>query len=259
MDPDRTLTFLTRYFGWVFAPWAIVAGAALIVSALVLWLVRFDEFARRLPEEAAQWNVSDLSSFALILASLKVLHELGHGISCKRAGGEVRELGVLFLVFTPCLYCNVSDAWLLPSRWQRMAISAAGMWVEVVLASACVWLWWGSTPGWFHSTCLQIVFISGVSTLLFNANPLLRYDGYFLLSDLCGVANLQQRSFQELSRRVRRAIGLASDPPAVDLPRSQRRWLALYALAAFLYRCSMIVAILWLLDRWLEPQGLRLL
>lgn len=259
IDPDRALTYLTRTCGWMFAPWAIVAGAVLILSAIVLWLVRFEEFARRLPEEVAQWSVGDLMSFAVVLGGLKVLHELGHGISCKRAGGEVRELGVLFLVFTPCLYCNVSDAWLLPSRWQRMAISAAGMWVEMLIAAACVWLWWGSIPGWFHAFCLQIVFISGVSTLLFNMNPLLRYDGYFLLADLCGIANLQQRASQELSRRVRDAIGLASDPPAFDLTRTQRRWLAVYALFSFLYRCSMVVAILWVIDRWLEPQGLRLL
>jgi len=87
-------------------------------------------------------------------------------------------MGIMVLVLTPCLYCNVSDSWMLPSKWQRAAIGAAGIYVEVVLASVCTFLWFFSQPGLFHNLCLNVVFISSVSTIVFNANPLLRYDGY---------------------------------------------------------------------------------
>ena len=77
----------------------------------------------------------------------KILHEFGHGLSCKHFGGECHEIGVMFLVLTPCLYCNVSDSWMLPNRWHRAAIGAAGMYVELVLASICTFIWWFTEPG----------------------------------------------------------------------------------------------------------------
>ena len=82
-------------------------------------------------------------------------------------------MGVMFLVLTPCLYCNVSDSWMLPNRWHRAAIGAAGMYVEVVLASICTFIWWFSEPGWLNYFCLNVMFVSSVSTIMFNANPLL--------------------------------------------------------------------------------------
>ena len=81
------------------------------------------------------------------LAVTKVIHEFGHGLTCKHFGGECHEMGVMFLVLTPCLYCNVSDSWMLPNKWQRASIGAAGMYVEIVIASICTFLWWFSEPG----------------------------------------------------------------------------------------------------------------
>lgn len=258
IDPDRVLTGLTRRLGWVFGPAALVVGLGFLVATVLFFGLRWGELTARLPEELAAWRVTDVFSLALVMAVLKIVHELGHGVACKRVGGEVRELGVLLLVFTPCLYCNVSDAWLIPSRRSRILISAAGMWVESLVACVALWLWWFSQPGWFHTLCLQAVFIGLVSTLLFNLNPLLRYDGYFILSDAWGIPNLQQRAQRELGRRLRWCFGLAHAPsPAEEYP-GRGRWLALYAALAIVYRLMMICGILWLLDRWLEPQGLRM-
>ncbi len=94
-------------------------------------------------------------------------------MSCKHFGGECHEIGVMFLVLTPCLYCNVSDSWMLPNRWHRAAIGAAGMYVELVLASICTFIWWFTEPGPLNYICLNVMFISSVSTIMFNANPLL--------------------------------------------------------------------------------------
>jgi putative peptide zinc metalloprotease protein len=250
VDPDRWLSRWTPWLEWIFAPSFVAVGITLILSALGLWLTHATEFAHRWPEELAQWTVTDLWSLAVVLAGVKVLHELGHATACKRYGGEVHELGVMLLVFTPCLYCNVSDAWLLPSRWRRMVISAAGMWVEVVLAAACAWLWWLSEPGWFHGLCLQVVMICGVSTLVFNLNPLLRYDGYFILSDFCDLPNLAQEAGRELRESV---WALLTGEPRTS---QSRRWLRLYGAASLAYRLLVLAAILWGVHRWLEPQGL---
>ncbi len=133
-----------------------------------------------------------------VVGGLKILHEFGHGVACRRFEWESQTIGAAFLVFSPCLYCDVSDSWMLARRGHRMAVSAAGMYVELLIAPVALWLWWFSVPGLFHSGCLQIVLVGSVSTLLFNANPLLRYDGYYLLQDLFGVPNLQSRSQQAM-------------------------------------------------------------
>jgi putative peptide zinc metalloprotease protein len=258
VDPDRWLSRLLPWCGGIFSPTAAVLGGLLILSALLLWLTHAAEFAHRWPEEVAQWTVTDLASLALVLAGVKVLHELGHGLACKRFGGEVHELGMMLLVFTPCLYCNVSDAWLLPSRWRRIVISAAGMWVEAVLASLAAWLWWLSEPGWFHGLCLQVIFICGLSTLVFNLNPLLRYDGYFILSDLWDVPNLAQQASAELRRTVWRWL-TGEELPAPPATTGMRFWLAAYAAASLVYRLLVLAVILWAVYHWLEPQGLGVL
>ena len=128
------------------------------------------------------------------------MHEFGHGLSCKHFGGECHEIGVMLLVFTPCLYCNVSDSWMLPNKWHRAAIGAAGMYVELVLASIATFVWWFSQPGPFNYICLSVMFICSVSTVMFNANPLLRYDGYYILSDFLEIPNLRQKASTILNR-----------------------------------------------------------
>ena len=156
--------------------------------------VQFQAVRARLPEFHAFFCLDNLVWFLLAIAVSKALHELGHGLVCKHFGGECHELGLMLLVFTPCLYVNVSDAWLLPNKWHRIAISAAGMAVEVLLAAVCTFIWWFSEPGMLNYLCLNVMFISSVSTLVFNANPLLRYDGYYILSDLMEVPNLRQKA-----------------------------------------------------------------
>ena len=102
-------------------------------------------------------------------------------------------MGVMILVLTPCLYCNVSDSWMLPNKWHRAFIGAAGMYVELILASICTYLWWNTYPGLFNRLCLDVMFVCSISTVIFNANPLLRYDGYYILSDITEIPNFRQK------------------------------------------------------------------
>jgi putative peptide zinc metalloprotease protein len=142
----------------------------------------------------------------------------------KHFGGERYEIGVMMLVLTPCLYCNVSDSWMLPNRWHRAAIGAAGMYVELVLASIACFIWWFTVPGPLNYICLNVMFVSSVSTVMFNANPLLRYDGYYILSDVleiptCGKkpARSQSQAGQMVPRpgRARRSVPAATPPMAI--------------------------------------------
>jgi putative peptide zinc metalloprotease protein len=182
-DPERVLNRLYPYFRWFFAPVTVVLCCLLGLSALTLVAAEFDVFRAKLPEFHQFFSIHNAFLLAVMLCVTKIMHEFGHGLCCKHFGGECHEMGVMILVLTPCLYCNVSDSWMLPSKWQRAAIGMAGMYVEIVLASICTFLWWFSEPGLFHNLCLDVMFISSVSTIIFNANPLLRYDGYYILAD----------------------------------------------------------------------------
>ncbi len=258
VDPDRLLTWLNHRLGWLFAWPGAVLALILCSAACLLVTAQFDVFLRRLPAFGQFFGGSNWLLLAVVLAGTKVLHELGHGLACKRLGGECHEMGFMLLVFTPCLYCNVSDSWMVRSKWRRAAIGAAGMYVEVLLASLCTFLWWFSNPGLVHFLCLDVMFVCSVSTLLFNANPLLRYDGYFILADLMEIPNLRQKSSAVMQRTLGHwLLGLRPlDDPF--LPQRRRAFFVSYALAAVVYRWIVLGSILWFLYRVFEPYGLQI-
>src|SRR6188768_2514723 len=147
VDPERFFNFIYPYIRWFFSVPAMICCLALALSALTLVLVNFDLFQSRLPSFHSFFQAQNWLWLGLTLAITKILHEFGHGLSCKHFGGECHEIGIMMLVMTPCLYCNVSDSWMLPNRWHRAAIGAAGMYVELVLASFCTFVWWFTEPG----------------------------------------------------------------------------------------------------------------
>ncbi len=258
-DPGRLLDALYPAVRWMFSPLAIGAGLLLGLCALLLIIVEFDAFQRRLPAFHQFFSPAGAICLLVALAGSKVLHELGHALTCRHFGGRCHEMGVMFLVLAPCLYCNVSDSWMLPSKWRRAAIGAAGMYVELVLASVCTFLWWFSEPGLLHHLCLSLMFVCSVSTLMFNANPLLRFDGYYILADLVEVPNLRQKASQLFSRWLGQlCLGIQ---PAEDpfLPERRRALIAAYTVAAAIYRWVVLLAILWFLTKVFEPYRLQVL
>jgi putative peptide zinc metalloprotease protein len=258
-DPERWLDWLYPYVRWFFTPTATVLSLMLAAAALTLVIVQFDVFQSRLPSFHSFFAAQNWLAIAATLTITKILHEHGHGMSCKHFGGECHEMGVMFLVLTPCLYCNVSDSWMLANRWHRAAIGAAGMYVEVVLASICTFIWWFSEPGWLNYTCLNIMFVSSVSTILFNANPLLRYDGYYILSDILEIPNLRQKANSILNRKLGKwCLGL-EEPEDPFLPKRHQMLFAFYTVASFLYRWFVLLGILYFLNKVFEPYGLKIL
>ena len=258
-DPSRMLDALYPLVRWLFSPLAIAAAVGLMLSAALLVLVQFDTVMARMPSFHGFFAAQNWFYLALTLAVTKVLHELGHAFCCKHFGGQCHEMGAMLLVFTPCLYANVTDSWMLPSRWQRAAIGAAGMFVELTIAAAATFLWWFSNPGLFNFLCLSTMFVCSVSTLAFNANPLMRYDGYYILSDLVEIPNLRQKASSVLNRRLSSlCLGLES-PPDPFMPRRHRFLLGTYAIAAAVYRWVITFSILWFLYKMFEPYRLEIL
>lgn len=256
-DPDRLLTWLNRYFGWLFSLPALAAALLLMFSALLLIGAEFEVFRSRLPDFREFFAAKNWLWLALTLCVTKILHEIGHGLACKWFGGECHEMGLMLLVFTPCLYCNVTDSWMIPSRWRRAAVGAGGMYIELILASLATFLWWYTRPGIVNGLCLDVMFVCSVSTLIFNANPLMRYDGYYILSDLLEIPNLRQKASLVLQRKAAAWILGLPEPPDPFLPR-RRIWLfALYSIASACYGWFVSLSIFWFLYRALEPWGLK--
>ena len=187
---------------------------------------------------------------------VKILHEVGHAVCCKAVGGEVREAGALFLVFSPALYCDVSDSWSLPSKWQRIAIAAAGIYVDLLVAAAATFVWWGTDPVSFaHNLCLGLMVVCAAGTLAWNANPLLRFDGYYVLSDWLEVPNLAEESIRHLRAAAARLLGV--DAAEDRGPGRSRPFLfTSYALAAYAYRIMVTAAVVYFLCSFLRPYKL---
>jgi putative peptide zinc metalloprotease protein len=241
---------------WLFGPLLLVLCAGLIALAGGLVVFQFGALSARLPAFREFFSPQSAALFVVVLIAVKALHELGHALACRHFGGRPREIGVLLLVFSPTLYCDVTDAWRLDSKWRRIAISSAGMLVELVLASVATLLWWFSMPGLLNDICLRVMFLCSVSTILFNVNPLLKSDGYYILSDLVEVPNLWQQSRDELNRTLANSLLGMNLPDDPTLPPRLRGPLLLYAAASVLYGVLLVTAILWFCFRVAEPQGL---
>lgn len=255
IDPDRFLGWLLTCLNWMFSPWALALSVLLMVSAATLVTVQLETLISRLPDAQALLSATNVVWLIVLLGLVKVVHELGHGLACKYFGGECRELGVMLLVFMPTLYCNVSDIWMVHDKWKRIAVSLAGMWVEAVIAAGCTLLWWSSAPGLFHSVCLNLMLVCGVSTFLFNGNPLLRYDGYFVLADWLEIPNLQDQAAAAVRTWLTDFYCFAPEDRRSDV---HRRWLLItYGVASTVYRTFLTLLILWSLTEWLRPYGLQ--
>ncbi|MDO5554024.1 MAG: biotin/lipoyl-binding protein [Planctomycetia bacterium] len=258
-DPDTLLNRMIPWFRWCFHPVTLVFCLLLMLSALILVGAEFDQFRAKLPDFQQFFGMKNIFLLSLCLACTKVIHEFGHGLTCKHFGGECHEMGVMILVLTPCLYCNASDSWMLPSKWQRMAIGMAGVFVECTIAAIATFLWWFSKEGVLHYLCINIMFISSISTVIFNINPLLRYDGYYVLADLLEIPNLRQKATQVLTRKCSNwFLGMEQqDDPF--MPKRNQMLFALYTIAAVMYRWVVMAGILYFVWRFFDSHDLKII
>jgi putative peptide zinc metalloprotease protein len=258
VDPERLLNWLYPKVRWIFSPVVLVFCLLLGLSALALIAVEFEVFRSKLPGFYQFFSPTNAFLLAGSLMFTKVLHELGHGLTCKHFRGECHEIGIMILVLTPCMYCNVSDSWMLPNKWHRAAIGAAGIFVELTLASIATFVWWFTAPGLLHYLALNVMFIASVSTIIFNANPLLRYDGYYILSDIVEIPNLRQKATTILSRKLADWFLGLEPPDDPFLPERNQAFFALYTVAAVMYRWLILASILMFLFKVFEPYGLKI-
>ena len=259
IDPERLLTRMYPFFRWIFTSYFVTASVGLMLAAITLVVSQWDLFYSKLPEFQSFFNWWTIFSFWISLAVVKIIHEFGHGLTAKHYGGEVHEMGILFLVLTPALYCDVTDSWLLPNKWHRIWISAAGIYVELFLASIATFVWFYSEPGLLNSLSMATMFICSINTVLFNANPLLRYDGYYVLADWLEIPNLRIKSTQFFAYLIQEKVLGLEIPVQSYLPRSRRILFVTYAIASYLYRWLVTFSIIYFLSQVLKPYKLQMI
>ena len=213
-----------------------VAGAL-----LQLWL-NWQEFTTDLlPKILTLHNVFLLF---VIYPVMKGLHELSHGFAIKKWGGEVHEMGLMMLVLMPLPYIDATSAATFRSKWQRAAVGGAGIYVELLLAAAAIFFWVYLEPGLARTVAYNVILIGGVSTVFFNGNPLVKFDGYYILADLLEIPNLGQRSLQYLGYLLNRCILGIKDGQTPAAGNGEKFWLVVYGLCSFCYRLAIAAVII---------------
>jgi putative peptide zinc metalloprotease protein len=260
IDPDRILTKMLRYVGFVFTMWFFLLSVGFMLSAILLVATHFDIFRSKLPSYHEFFRWQTIGYLWVALGCVKIIHEFGHGLSCKKFGGEVHEMGLLFLCLSPALYCNVSDAWMLPNKWHRIIISAAGIYVELVIAAAATFVWWNSpTHPFINNMSLSLMVVCSVSTVVFNANPLMRYDGYYVVSDWLEIPNLRERSNRFLKNTfLEHCLGVEV-PPEEYMALWRRILFVTYAIVSYIYYWVVTFAILRFMHSFLRPYKLEVI
>ena len=240
-DPDTFLNRSAALARPLWGRWGGVLWLAVVVPALVLLPPHWPELTHNLADRVLA--VDNLLLLWLVFPVIKALHELGHAYATKAGGGEVHDMGLMFLVMMPVPYVDASAATVFRSRLQRAVVGAAGMLVEIFIAALAFYLWLMAEPGMLKAILFNIMLVAGVSTLLFNANPLLRYDAYYILVDIIEMPNLAQRSLRYWGYLIERYVLRVDDVVPPHASAAERVWLACYGLASTVYRVLITVAI----------------
>ena len=241
-DPERFLDrwlFLVRpLLGWT----GFILWLAVVLSGAVLAALHWPELTDNLADRVL--SLENLLILWLVYPLVKALHELGHGFAVKRWGGEVHEMGIMLLVLMPVPYVDASAASSFRDKHRRMVVGAAGMIVELFLAAVALVVWLNVEPGLMRAVAYNVMLIGGVSTLLFNGNPLLRFDGYYVLADAVEIPNLGTRSTRYLSYLIQRYLfgQQQASNPADTL--GERVWFVCYGIAALIYRLFIMTVII---------------
>jgi putative peptide zinc metalloprotease protein len=242
LDPDRLLDRLLPlvrpFWGWK----GMLIWLTVVLPALLLVPPHWDELTHGVADRV--FAVDNLVMLWLLFPLIKAFHELGHGIAAKAGGGEVHDMGLMLLVLMPVPYVDATSSALFRSKYERAVVGAAGMMVELALAAIAFYVWMLAEPGTLRAVAFNVMLIAGVSTLLFNGNPLLRYDAYYILSDLIEVPNLATRSMRYLGFLFERYAFGAREVEEPEGTRGEKAWFVFYGIASFLYRIVVVIAII---------------
>lgn len=252
-DPDLLLLRLSESLRFLWTWPAVILLLCMMAGSGYLILSDTSTLPSRTPDLLG-WD--NLFILWIVMILVKVVHEFGHGLACKHFGGEVHEMGAMFILFSPFLFCNATDSWTFTNKRQRLIVTFGGIYLELFLASIAAALWVLTVPGLFNQICFNVMMVCSVMTIFFNANPLMKFDGYYALSDIIEVPNLKERGDRALISRVAgiftAGVGVVKDPLVDRL----KLLILTYAIASYLWTFGIAFRMLGAIGTMLQPYGL---
>ncbi|MFO0856575.1 MAG: HlyD family efflux transporter periplasmic adaptor subunit [Phycisphaerales bacterium] len=241
-NPNVLLTKVEPIFRPILNRVGLVAWFALVIAAIFAIIPQWKALRSGFDTAIAP---SNWIWMGVVFIAVKLWHEFGHGVLTKRFGGQVPVFGAMMLVLIPSPFVDCSSAWSFPNKWQRIVVAAGGMMFELFLASIAAFVWLGTreNPGLVHQLSYNVLISASVSTIVFNANPLMRFDGYFILSDLLGVPNLMQRSMTMLKFLFLKHVYRVENPPQPTGDAREALILLVYGVLAMIYRVVIFISV----------------
>jgi putative peptide zinc metalloprotease protein len=267
-DPDRYLTWLDGRVGkYIYSPWVALFAVALFCFEASAFVANWSFIG---PDIALYFNfvhkdLPDLVQFWVLIFVLGFIHETAHGLTCKHFGGQVHQMGFMFLYLAPCFYCDVTEIWISATKLQRLATIVAGIWIELLICGFSMIVWMNTPTGaWLHDFTYQLILITGIAVVILNLNPLIKLDGYYLLTEIIGIPDLKERSTAFLTGWFQNRV-LHLPVETIAVPRRRVALFIVYALLSgaysylllfFVVRLSYNVLSHWLAEFALIPSGL---
>lgn len=254
-DPDESFNKVIPYLRFLYTKQFFIVSFIAILMMAAVNVIKWEEFKQG---TIALYTFTDKSLweilvFIILMTVTGTIHELGHGLTLKHFGGEVRAVGFLLFYLTPAFYCDVSDSYLLTSRKERLWVTFAGVYSELVLCSIATFVWYFAVPGTLiYHFAFQVILFTGVSSFLINMNPLIKLDGYYAIMDWLEIPELREESFDYLGRKIRSLFGLKVEEME-GMTRRKRRIYWIYGILAILYTVTLyILIVFWLRNVYLE-------
>jgi putative peptide zinc metalloprotease protein len=242
VNPDLFLTWLYRYTSFIYTWWFTLLTLAVFALMTAITIAHWSEIGR---DTLHFFNFSektwgDVGVFYLVAVGAMCWHEIAHGHACKHYGGRVPSMGFLLIYLTPAFYTDIGEGQVRASRYQRLIISLAGAWSELYLCAIATFVWWGTTPETTaHEVAYMLMLITGIASVLINFNPLMKLDGYHMMGEILGIADLKENSTAYVSAWVKQHVwGLPVEVPYV--PRRRRLGFALYAILSGFYSYTVL-------------------
>ncbi|HQF60772.1 MAG TPA: efflux RND transporter periplasmic adaptor subunit [Verrucomicrobiota bacterium] len=255
VDPSPWLGKLTHSIRFFWNRWVVMGCLAFFVWTAVWLFLHADAFERNTINFLAPSNLL-LLWFTII--TIKTIHEFGHATTCRYFGGEVHEMGAAMICFSPVGYVDASDSWMMPQRKHKIFVALAGIYVEFIIASIAAHVWLYSPPGLLQSIAFNAMLTASLNTVFFNMNPLMKFDGYYVVSDLLEVPNLRTKALAFVSLKLQRFFFGVSNPALEKAVENDHHGKAftLYALFAFGYMTFLIYSLSQIFAKVLRPYGL---
>ncbi|MGA8941099.1 MAG: hypothetical protein WB439_18185, partial [Acidobacteriaceae bacterium] len=237
-DPDKYLTWLDGVVGrFVYSRWCVLAVVLLFCFEAAVFVVKWKDFGPDIPlyYNFTHKTFADFVEFWVLLFGLGFIHESAHGLTCKHYGGEVHNMGLMFLYLTPAFFVDVTETWVSATKIQRLATIIAGIWIEMVVCGIAMIVWTNTQPSAVvHDLAYKVILITGLAVIVMNLNPLLKLDGYYFLTEVIGIPDLKERSTSFVSAWFQNSVlRLPAEVPAV--PRRRAPLFIAYAVISGAY------------------------